>query len=89
MSRFIKHYASRDSMVGICKWDGSDDCYGVLKGWIGNEVQRDSEGSIFLQSEDGIDIVGGGDYILKVGDNFVSLNKDELDDSYVLVVGQE
>lgn len=84
-SSTIGIYASRETMVSAVRWTGSDSSYGLIKHWAKKSVDRDSRGLLLLQTDEGVESVAVGNYILLVSGSFFQFTPQELDVTYVEV----
>lgn len=86
---YIKRYANRDTMVGAIQWLGSETNYRLLHHWTDGDARIDGDGSLRLETNEGVEIVDKGNYIVQVGDYFHQLKPDEFEESYVRVADEE
>lgn len=84
-STSIKIVAPRQ-LVAAVKWVGGDAAYGLIKHWARGSVERNSEGELYLQTEEGVELVPIGNYILLVGDYFHVFTPEEYESDYVEVL---
>lgn len=85
-SSSLEAYASREGLVAAIQWIDSDTSYGLIKHWCRKAVERDAEGTLFLQGEDIVETVPTGHYVVLVGKHFVSLSPEEFEEAYVKVI---
>jgi hypothetical protein len=76
-------------MVGAMQWLGNQTNYLLLHNWTDGAVHIDGGGGLSLETEDGIETVEKGNYIVNVGGYFHQLTPDEFEESYVRVADEE
>jgi len=83
-STAIQIYAPR-KLVAAAKWIGGNVAYGLIKHWGRDNVRRGSGGELYLQTEEGVELVPVGNYVALIGDYFENLTPEEFDADYVQI----
>lgn len=89
MSTSLNIYASRATLTMAIRWPGGTTAYQLLKSWIKKGVELDSTGQLLLQTEDGVEVVPVGNYIVLVGKHLHSLTPEDFHADYVQIRSDE
>ena len=85
MTTALQQYATRDSMITVVRWIGSESSYKMIREWLKEDVWLSSSNELHYLSDDGFEQLPSGHYLAKINDSIIAFSPEELQEDYVKV----